>query len=409
MSQFHSGAAEALDVQNAKNVRYTLRDKKHLVLLVDLASRGALQSVAHARGVPIGDLPVSLLLVVGIFGTTAGKGIVEAGRETVTELVEVGPNTRWMVEGTTLKIIVDLSDGPLCSASGKSGSSVVLASVPANMKLFNTPYRVNFKLMCNSGVEWPMLLSPRTVSKSMDRANSPHAIPRELRYSLSPSVAREGDGLSVAEKLMPLSDYIALDESKHPFVRLLVDIKGTDGKGMRFEGKTPSGINITLSLQRLSSEDAKQVTSLAAQTSFNVSAFVDTDATGREFLVIEMDVSKPSSSEHHDQQSVASVLAMRVGGDYVLNFTATDPTVRLPSFEEMYKSVCRLLDPVPDSLPSLNMDAVRSSLMPDVPDQHARCEINNIIWEAVRLYVFEHYASRRKQKQQSEFSVTRVV
>lgn len=381
----------AQDVPNANNVRYILHNRWSLTLLVDIYETERLTQIAVANGAAIGDLPVQLNLSVWALKKMGVGKSSQSLSGLSTELVDAGKNVKWMLGGRLLKMVIDLSEGPECSASAEPGRYTSLASMKQSSKLGESNYRVTVDLLCEGGNKWPVFGTPESTCNTSGDSSPTSIVPRALKFSLSPVTTREASASLDQSVLMQLNEFTTLDTSRFPVVKLCLSMEGEKGRIVHFAERIFSGIGVSVDVRCLSDEELSPEARREPGTGVNITAFEEHDSEGREYLFIELDSSKDYGAVGDDERIISNASHVRVGSRYLLNFTATRPAPRLPDFAEVYRSVRDHLHQLPNALNNLNMPSVRAAVVKDLVQHVASRELKNMIWEAVRLYIIRDY------------------
>ncbi|EAN86665.1 hypothetical protein C3747_116g5 [Trypanosoma cruzi] len=382
---------EVSDVPDGKNIKYILRGTRILRLIVNLASEGDRHGVARARGAHIEDLPVTLDLKVLSFAMTTEERFLETA-EALKELTDAGLNTKWAVDEKLLILVIDLSEGPKMSGEHAPGQSFVLASIRANSQLGKSGFHVSMKLHSIGGKIWPSLPSPRAASEATEDASPAVNVARMLDYSLSVSPPRMMmDIHGMHSELIRLDEFITLDVSKAPLVRLRLNLEGKDGQLLCFTGDILSGIGISLKVQVYKKTDSPPALRHPGKME-NIHVYKEELPTGEDFLVVEFDSSKGNLDlSGKPRRNISNATRLCVNRRYVVDFTATGPIDMLPTFMEVYQSVVNYLGMTRNPLLTLNMPAVRDAVGREFPRCKMSRELKNLVWEAVRLYIVRNY------------------
>ncbi|KEG14476.1 hypothetical protein DQ04_00441010 [Trypanosoma grayi] len=381
--------AEVATVPDARNVRYILRGTRLLTLLINLAAKMNGKEIAKAQNARIEDLPVLLDLTVGLFDLSVEKNI--AAVVAFKDLVDVGKNTKWVVEGTLLKIEIDLSSGPEMSRNHKLGTKHVIASIRANTPIGQSKCRATLKLQCEGGGSWPAMLSPRSVVDFGDDTSPPGIVARALQFSPSVSLARMTDSPGAYPGMIELDDFVTLDLRSLPVVKLRLNMYRKTGQFVKFTGDILSGIGVSLVVQCCGESDSPTNRRRGEGKAVNMWAHEEITPSGEEVLVVEFDSTKESGPRNGARCMISNASRLSVKNRYVVDFTAIGPISFLPSFSEVYNSVCRFLDPNPNPLLTLSMPDVRAHVASDFPLRTVSRELKNLVWQAVRLYIIKDY------------------
>ncbi|RNF11602.1 hypothetical protein TraAM80_00794 [Trypanosoma rangeli] len=386
---------EVADVPGGINVKYILRGAKTLRLIVNLAPNGNNHRVARVSGAHIGDLPVTLELKVIHFSGMADAKFLELARA-LKELTDAGPNTKWVVDGKLLILVIDLSEGPKMSREHAPGQKFEFASIKANSQLGPSDFRVQMKLHSVGGEPWPLLLSPRGLASVADDASSASIVARRLEYSPSVSVPRLVDSHEMHTGMVELDECITLDFLNLPLLRLRLNVDGKDGQVVGFTGDILSGIGISLKVQIYRETDSPVLSRRAGKRE-NINAYKEETSTGKNLLVVEFDSSKGNlDPDGKPRRNISNATHLVVNKRYVVDFTATAPTEILPTFPEVYQSVLNYLSLTKNPLLTLSMPAVREAVGSDFPRCNMSRALKNLVWEAVRWYVLQEYIHQER-------------
>ncbi|ORC89778.1 uncharacterized protein TM35_000113120 [Trypanosoma theileri] len=391
MSLMPGDMSEVAEIPDTLNIRYILRGTRLLTLLVNLKSKAVGYLVAQARSARIEDMPLLLDLTVGIFGGAAEANLEAAAL--VKSLISVGPNTSWVVDDTILKIIIDLSPGPDSSNKNAIGDKTTIASIRANSKIGESKFRVTMRLFCEGGVKWPLMLSPRSGTECTDEASSQGLVARALEFTPSASIPRAGYSPYVHNELYELSESITLDLAMLPIARLRINMDGKDGRLVRYTGDIFSGVGISLSVEFQSKGVSPLAGNRAPMSRKRLNTFIreERGPAGEPILIIEFDTTKDFGESTVKRRVISDATRVIVNKRFKVNFAATGPPNELPSFADMYRTICKFLDPMPNPLLTLNMPDVRMFVAKEYPRFGMTREIKNLVWEAVRLYVVNDY------------------
>ncbi|ESL09233.1 hypothetical protein TRSC58_03050 [Trypanosoma rangeli SC58] len=381
---------EVADVPGESNVKYILRGAKTLRLIVNLAHKGDHHGVARARDAHIGDLPVTLDLSVIPFSRMTDAKFLELA-EALKELTDAGPNTKWVVDGKLLILVIDLSEGPKKSRKHAPGKKFIFASIKANSQLGPSNFRVQMRLYSVGGESWPLLLSPRGLASVADDASPASVVARRLEFSPSVSVPRLMDSHEMHTDVVELDECITLDFLHLPLVRLRLNVDGKEGQVVGFTGDILSGIGISLKVQIYRETDSPVLSRRAGKRK-NINVYKEETPIGKNLLVVEFDSSKGDlDPDGKPRRNISNATHLVVSERYVVDFTATAPTEILPTFPEVYQSVLNYLSLTKNPMLTLRMPAVREAVGRDFPRCNMSRALKNLVWEAVRWYVLQEY------------------
>ncbi|KAH9586085.1 hypothetical protein LSM04_000176 [Trypanosoma melophagium] len=391
MSFIREDTSEVADIPGTKNIRYILRGTRLLTLLVNLAAKMEGKFVAQSNSARIEDLPLLLELSVGHFGLNAETSIAKAAE--VNTLTTIDPSTSWVVENNILKVLIDLSAGPDSSKNNKLGEKSIIASIRANSKIGKSNFHVSMRLYCEGGGKWPLLLSPRSGTELTDEGSAQGLVARALEFTPSVSLPREYYSPSAHNDTYELNECISLDLAVLPIIRLRINMDGKDGRYQRFTGDIYAGIGISLDVEFSSKGISPIAGNRVARGGKRLNAIAreERGLSGEPILVIEFDTTKDFGKTAGGRRLISDATRFIVNGRFKLNFTATGPPNVLPSITDMYRTVCKYLDAMPNPLLTLNMPDVRMFVARKYPRFGMTREIKNLVWEAVRLYVVNDY------------------
>lgn len=370
-----------------------------------LKSSSGKQRICDCKEVPVGDLPIVADVTIYALNSDA-KIVVEKlahykGSRQLTEGVQ------WSLEGSMLRIDVDISSFADATGAKPAGKSVVLVKVN---KAVPPVVMIGLVLKSTGGAAWPALVSPGRVASSV----------RDASEALTPSRRLVMDGQTpMTDDLHRRSDLeggatffgraLFVDPTDRQRVRIVFYPNSYDGNVFTTD-LTVFDVAVKLTIEYLEEEDArvrrlreKRALAQHKVLARNATTEEGVDGTrGEPVVTIYFDADQDLGPIELDDmfhstgsKSVRAILVSEckaLCGNLDVRLTATRAALEIPTEQEVYVAVRSYLFPVGKDFGQVELDQVREYVLSQYPSlfrasRDQRQAVKQMTWSCARQYM----------------------